>query len=174
MRYKKHVRWSPRVVDGAVPRAAPLLEPLHLLSAPFVPTNLGHVAWEEAFPLLLAMAQLGVYEPDAVVVRTHGCNESTNASADPPTPSAARLCRKFEDGFVRPLQGDAAAAADGRRPLTTLAQLRARHASSPLVCFRRLLAGGALSRPCARFHALLSLFSPSLPWSDLLAVLLAS
>lgn len=47
VRYKRHVRWSPHMVDGPMPSHAPLLEPLHLLSAPFVPTNLGHLVWEE-------------------------------------------------------------------------------------------------------------------------------
>ena len=53
VRYKKHVRWSPRIVHGPMPTDAPILKPLHMLSAPFVPTNLGHLAWEEAFPVQL-------------------------------------------------------------------------------------------------------------------------
>ena len=31
--------------------------------------NLGHLVWEEAFPLLLAMAQLGAYDERAIVLR---------------------------------------------------------------------------------------------------------
>lgn len=91
--------------------------------------------------LLLAMVQLGVYEEAPVVLRTHGCNE-TLAGAPPPTTSASRLCRKFVDGFVKPLEGGVAAT--GRRPraLTTLAALRTQYAASAHVCFRRLLAGG--------------------------------
>ena len=148
VRYKRHVRWSPHIVDGALPHGAPLLRQLHVLSAPFVPTNLGHLVWEEAFPLLLAMAQLGVYEERAVVLRTHNCSESVKP-AKPPTASAARLCRKFVDGFVRPLQGGEAAAQGAGRgvasaPLTTIDSLRQRYAraGAPYVCFRRLLAGG--------------------------------
>ena len=55
--------------------------PVHLLSAPFVPTNLGHLVWEEAFPLLLGMVQLGVYDEQAVVLRTHACNQSAAGEA---------------------------------------------------------------------------------------------
>ena len=42
---------------------AQVLPGLHALSAPFVSTNLGHVAWDEGFPLVVAMAQLGLYTP---------------------------------------------------------------------------------------------------------------
>ena len=95
VRYKPHVRWSPRLVDGALPADHELRRGVHLLSAPFVRSNLGHVAWEEAFPLLLAMAQLGVWTPRATVLRTHACNESIRGGADAPdlpTASEARLC----------------------------------------------------------------------------------
>lgn len=102
VRYKDHVRWSPRIVDQPIPAASVHVHTLTLLSAPFVPTNLGHLVWEEAFPLLLAMAQLGVYEPHADVLRTHGCNESV--SGIPPSSSEVALCTKFVDGFLRPLQ----------------------------------------------------------------------
>lgn len=143
VRYKRHVRWSPVGVDGALPSGARWLRRVHLLSAPFVPTNLGHLAWEEAFPLLLAMAQLGVYAEEAVVVRTHACDEAV-AGADAPSPSEARLCRKFVNGFMRPLQGGEAAAEASSRSaeLTTLSSLAAEHAGSPYVCFERLVGGG--------------------------------
>lgn len=98
---------------------------------------------------MLAMAQLGVYEEHPVVVRTAGCNESIGG-AEPPTPSAARLCRKFVEGFVRPLQGRSSLATDASRhaaplpPMTTLGSLRRVHRDMGRshVCFRRLLAGG--------------------------------
>ena len=157
VRYKRHVRWSPRMVDGPLPPTAPLLRSLHLLSAPFVPTNLGHLAWEEAFPLLLAMAQLGelAQETQTVVLRTHGCNESiaprataattfgaggagaVDASRDgvvrPPTRSEARLCDKFVDGFLRPIG-----------QVMTVRALASAHAAreQPYVCFSKLIAGG--------------------------------
>ena len=122
VRYKRHVRWSPRIVDGPMPANALQLRPLHILSAPFVPTNLGHLAWEEAFPLLLTMGQLGVYahESDTVVLRTSGCNST-------------RLCRKFVDGFMRPIGN-----------VLTIAELAAQHASAgrTRVCFSRLVGGG--------------------------------
>ena len=104
VRYKQHVRWSPRVVDRPLPADAVRVETLQLLSAPFVPTNLGHLVWEESFPLLLAMAQLGAYESSAAVLRTHGCNESVSGA--PPSPSEALLCSKFAEGFLRPLQAE--------------------------------------------------------------------
>ena len=138
VRYKRHVRWSPQVAHTPVPRGALTLRKLHLLSAPFVPTNLGHLAWEEAFPLLLAMAQLGEYEEEAqsVVLRTHACNETAiglGRGSEAPTASEARLCSKFLDGFMRPL-GE----------LTTLRSLRDTHARRGVrhVCFKRVLAGG--------------------------------
>lgn len=98
---------------------------------------------------MLAMAQLGVYEEHPVVVRTAGCNESIGG-AEPPTPSAARLCRKFVEGFVRPLQGRSSLATDASRhaaplpPMTTLGSLRRVHRDMGRshVCFRRVLAGG--------------------------------
>ena len=147
VRYKRHVRWSPRIVDGAIPRGAPLLTPLHLLSTPFVPTNLGHLAWEEAFPLLLAMVQLGAYAPSesTVVLRTHACNESIAARSssggggaggevgEAPTPSEARLCGKFLDGFMRPVGS-----------VETIRAVAARHAAAGhrTICFSRVVAGG--------------------------------
>ena len=163
VRYKRHVRWSPTIIDGPMPAvatsssssssttsssssSAPLLSKLHLLSAPFVPTNLGHLAWEEAFPLLLSMVQLGEYvEPsEAVVLRTHACNESVLgrsesertaavADAEAPTRSEARLCTKFVDGFMAPIGS-----------VRTMASLRREYFArgSRRVCFRRLIAGG--------------------------------
>ena len=143
VRYKRHVRWSPRMVDGPMPAGAPTLRPLHVLSAPFVPTNLGHLAWEEAFPMLLAMTQLGVYasETETVVLRTHGCNESVAGrnddgemeAADPPSRSEAKLCSKFVDGFVRPIGAT-----------LTIQALAAQHAATGQrhVCFKRLVGGG--------------------------------
>ena len=143
VRYKRHVRWSPRLVDGPMPANAPLLPALHLLSAPFVPTNLGHLAWEEAFPLILAMAQLGAYAPEAetVVLRTHGCNETVGARDDssgrpkvePVSRGEAKLCQKFVDGFLRPVG-----------VVQTIALLARQHASRghKHVCFKRLGAGG--------------------------------
>ena len=147
VRYKRHVRWSPRIVDGPLPARALWLRPLHVLSAPFVPTNLGHLAWEEAFPLLLAMAQHGAYAApsDTVVLRTHDCNETVAGrraggsgdeppvAAEPPTASEARLCRKFVAGFMAPIGA-----------VSTLAALAAQHGRGGVrhVCFPRLLAGG--------------------------------
>ena len=135
VRYKPHVRWSPIVVDGAAPVGVHWAAPVHLLSAPFVPTNLGHLVWEEAFPLLLAMAQLGAYDERAVVLRTHACNESVKPGEPLPTESEARLCEKFVAGFVAPLQ------ARERSGVDLVAALRARHWPRH-VCFRRLVAGG--------------------------------
>ena len=38
VRYKRHLRWSPKMVEGPVPSDTHVLHKLHLLSAPFVPT----------------------------------------------------------------------------------------------------------------------------------------
>ena len=148
VRYKPHVRWSPRLVDGALPADHELRRGVHLLSAPFVRSNLGHVAWEEAFPLLLVMAQLGVWTPRATVLRTHACNESIRGGADAPdlpTASEARLCRKFADGFLRPLEGRHAPDDNdgGAGELLTVAAVRAAAAAArrPL-CFESVVAGG--------------------------------
>jgi hypothetical protein len=88
VRHKHHhasSSWAPRVVPGPVPEAHEVLYGLHALSAPFVPTNLGHVAWDEAFPLLVGMAQLGEYTRTLTILRTQGCEAL-------PTPSS-RLVR---------------------------------------------------------------------------------
>ena len=62
---------------------AQVLSGLHALSAPFVSTNLGHVAWDEGFPLVVAMAQLGLYTPRE--------RRAPARSLDPPTtPTLAR------------------------------------------------------------------------------------
>ena len=136
VRYKPHVRWSPTVVDGGTPSGVTWSAPLHLLSAPFVPTNLGHLVWEEAFPLLLGMVQLGVYDEQAVVLRTHACNQS--AAGEAVSASEARLCAKFVAGFIAPLQGREA------RAVEDVAALRAR-LFPRTVCFQRLVAGGHTS-----------------------------
>jgi hypothetical protein len=158
VRYKRHVRWSPRIVDGPLPHGAQHLRPLHLLSAPFVSTNLGHLAWEEAFPLLLGMAQLGIYEEAPVILRTHDCNESLAASthegysgrrqirdvSNGPTASEAKLCNKFLEGFMKPL---------GR--VRTVGGVRAEYtaAGTRHVCFTRLMAGGYYDMFNAPAHA---------------------
>ncbi|KAL1523039.1 hypothetical protein AB1Y20_018000 [Prymnesium parvum] len=146
VRYKDHVRWSPLVVERPLPNGdeAVHLRTLALLSAPFVPTNLGHVVWEEAFPLLLAMAQLGAYESRAIVLRTRGCNES--AAGVPSSASEALLCTKFVDGFLRPLQGSRSAG------LWTLQALRARHFPKP-VCFQKMIVGGFFDMFNGAHHA---------------------
>lgn len=154
VRYKRHMRWSPRTVSAPMPTDLPLLPKLHLLSAPFVPTNLGHLAWEEGFPLLLGMAQLGVYDEDAVILRTHGCNESIASRADPDeSPQAApsaKLCKKFVDGFLRPL-GGSGKGGSGANGLLTIAHMRARHPHG--VCFAQLQAGGYYDMFNAAHHA---------------------
>ena len=68
-----------------VPAAHETLPGLHALSAPFVPTNLGHVAWDEAFPLLVGMAQLGEYTRTLTILRTESCD-------DLPTPGSRKVC----------------------------------------------------------------------------------
>lgn len=155
VRYKRHLRWSPKMVDGPVPSDTHVLHKLHLVSAPFVPTNLGHLAWEEAFPLLLGMAQLGIYEDASktVVLRTHACNESvgsidrgdgTESKESPPTRSEAHLCHKFLEGFMRPLGA-----------LTTVSGLAAQHAAAGRrhVCFERVVVGGYYDMFNAEHHA---------------------
>lgn len=146
VRYKRHVRWSPRMVERPMPRAVPIARTLHVLSAPFVPTNLGHLVWEEAFPLLLAMAQLGEYEDasSTVVLRTHACNATVAGVAEPPSPSEARLCHKFVEGFVRPL--------GAVRTLSSLRDAAAR-AGRRHVCFSRLIGGGFFEMFNAPEHA---------------------
>jgi hypothetical protein len=95
--YRQHLSWSPSVHVGTVPSSGVQLRGLHALSAPFVPTNLGHVAWDEAFPLLVAMAQLGVYSTTLQIVRTAGCDV---------LPAASRhVCAKFAAAFLEPLLG---------------------------------------------------------------------
>ena len=129
--YRQQHSWSPRTQIGPLPTRRATLPGLHALSAPFVPTNLGHVAWDEAFPLLAAMSQLGVYSPMLRIVRTHGCDALRGASS-------RRVCAKFESAFLAPLLGEQGA------PVLTLAQLATSHARhGPLLCFERLLVGGA-------------------------------
>ena len=69
VRYKHHVRWSPTVAQRPLPQRHIEARGLHLLSAPFVPSNLGHLVWEEAFPLLLAMIQVSL--PPCAIAHCH-------------------------------------------------------------------------------------------------------
>lgn len=128
--YRQRHSWSPRVVAGPIPPRHRTLDGLTALSAPFVPTNLGHVAWDEAFPLLVAMAQLGVYTPRLRILRTHGCEAL-------PMEGSRRVCAKFAAAFLQPLLGTRSAG------LLTLSQLRAQSTRSELVCFDQLLVGSA-------------------------------
>ena len=96
--YRQRHSWSPRVVAGPVPARHRALDGLTALSAPFVPTNLGHVAWDEAFPLLVAMAQLGVYTPRLRILRTHGCEVL-------PKESSRRVSRNPDREFAPTAQG---------------------------------------------------------------------
>ena len=126
--YRPRLSWSPRIEAGPLPSSRTMLSGLTALSAPFVPTNLGHVAWDEAFPLLVAMAQLGVYTPQLRILRTHGCDVLKGSSR--------RVCAKFASAFLGPLLGSRAAT------VYTLAQLAAVHSNAQHVCFESLLAGG--------------------------------
>ena len=85
-------------MPGPAPESRETLPGLHALSAPFVPTNLGHVAWDEAFPLLVAMAQLGEYTRELSILRTHGCDTLKNVGS-------RKVCHKFEGAFLAPLLG---------------------------------------------------------------------
>ena len=142
--YRQRLSWSPRVVYEPVPAREPsttTLPGLHALSAPFVPTNLGHVAWDEAFPLLVSMAALGIYSPTLQVLRTHGCDSITDSRA------SRNVCAKFEAAFLDPLLGSRRAA------VQTLAQLATAHSlqggdaahgrTRRLLCFERLVVGGS-------------------------------
>lgn len=143
-RAKSSLTWSPLVSHEPVPRhesTTVMLDGLHALTAPFVPTNLGHVAWDEAFPLLVAMAQLGEYSPTLRILRTHGCETLTESR------SSRELCAKFQAAFLAPLLGERTAHVE------TLAQLAAAHRlplhaqrpmpSRRMLCFQKLLVGGA-------------------------------
>ena len=90
-RHRASASWAPRVVPGPVPAAHETLPGLHALSAPFVPTNLGHVAWDEAFPLLVGMAQLGEYTRTLTILRTQSCD-------DLPTPGSRKVCASARAG----------------------------------------------------------------------------
>ena len=72
-----------------------------------------------------------MYDEQAVVLRTHACNRSAAGGAT--SASEARLCAKFVEGFLAPLQGR------GAPIVEDVAALRAR--SPRTVCFRRLVAG---------------------------------
>ena len=127
-----------------------MLPGLHALSAPFVSTNLGHVAWDEGFPLVVAMAQLGLYTPRACRftpalsrsadhARTRAPAAATDASRSRPcvraglhllrtsgcealaSESSRAICVKFESAFLAPLTGDAS------KPPQTLLGLAAAH-----------------------------------------------
>jgi len=130
--YRPRLSWSPRVETQPLPpeaAASTRLAGLHALSAPFVPTNLGHVAWDEAFPLLVAMAQLGVYSTELHILRTSGCDVLAAGSQ--------KLCAKFASAFLMPLLGSRA------HGLQTLSQLASRHRGQPYLCFEELVVGGA-------------------------------
>ena len=128
--YRQRLSWSPRTVHGQLPSRHERLRGLTALSAPFVPTNLGHVAWDEAFPLLVAMAQLGVYTPTLRILRTEGCDAL-------PGGASRRICAKFAAAFLHPLLGARHAT------LLTLPQLVATYRRERVVCFDQLLVGGA-------------------------------
>eukprot|EP00900_Chrysochromulina_parva_P002783 jgi/Chrpa1/12505/Chrysochromulina_OHIO_Genome00021323-RA len=139
VKYRQRSSWSPRIEHRPLPldEVGATLGGLHALSAPFVPTNLGHVAWDEAFPLLVSMAQLGVYTTELRILRTSGCDTLSG-----PT-SSRRLCAKFAHAFLSPLLGSRGL------QLQTLAQLAARRrreswpTGRKLACFDQLLVGGA-------------------------------
>ncbi|KAL3918414.1 MAG: hypothetical protein SGPRY_006030 [Prymnesium sp.] len=127
--YRERHSWSPRIVPGPLPASRHTMKGLTAFSAPFVPTNLGHVAWDEAFPLLVAMAQLGVYSPRMRLLRTHGCEALK--------PASRGVCAKFAAAFLQPLLGSRTDS------ILTLAQLRAQPTRGGLACFEKLLVGSA-------------------------------
>ncbi|EOD37807.1 hypothetical protein EMIHUDRAFT_225064 [Emiliania huxleyi CCMP1516] len=136
--YKRQLTWSARTQPGPVPAGAVWARGVSALSAPFAPTNLGHVAWDEAFPLLAAMAQLGVYSPSLRVLRTHSCATLAKRA------SSSAVCRKFAAAFLGPLTDARAAASALQEPPTLEAEARALAGGGGgrPVCFDKLLVGG--------------------------------
>jgi hypothetical protein len=98
------------------------------------------VAWDEAFPLLVAMAQLGVYTPALRILRTAPCAQLGKRA------TSSAVCRKFAAAFLAPLMGGGGA----EEPPTLHAVARGaavpgavgRRDGTRPVCFEKLLVGG--------------------------------
>mmetsp|Transcript_25378 Transcript_25378/g.70624 ORF Transcript_25378/g.70624 Transcript_25378/m.70624 type:complete len:486 (+) Transcript_25378:215-1672(+) len=117
--------WSPLIVEDPLPKRHVALQGLHaLIDAPFAyAANLGHFVWEIAFPLFVAMAQLGEYTRHLrVIQRSDFCRTD--------------LCHKFADAFLRPLLGVHEEAIPALADLAT-----ALGQSTEPLCFDRLLVG---------------------------------
>jgi len=137
--YKHQMTWSASTVAAPVPANAAWLTGLSALSAPFAPTNLGHVAWDEGFPLLVGMAQLGVYTPALRILRTTPCSHLGKRA------TSSSVCRKFAAAFLAPLMGQAS---DEPHTLDAVARgapvsgATGRRDGTRPVCFEKLLVGG--------------------------------
>jgi len=129
--------FSPLTVSGPVPSAATAthLPGLTALSeagpALLGHDNPGHFVYEMAWPILVGMAQLGVYTSTVrILLRSARCVQDS-------------ACAKFADAFMRPLIGTDAAT----NQLELLAALARRHnadgADGRHLCFDRLLVGGS-------------------------------
>jgi len=127
----KPASFSPLTRDGPIPQSAVRLPGVHVLStAHRDQLNLGHLVWEDAFPMFVSMASLGVYSPCVSIIRTHGCEVYPHRSSE------RRLCEKFAEGFLRPLTGTCGGG------ISTLASFAAKARSEGLVCLDTLVAGG--------------------------------
>jgi len=135
--YKPRAAWSARLREEPLPQEYTLVSGLTALSAPFVSTNLGHVAWDEGLPLLIAMTQLGVYTRQLRVLRTRACADLGRQR----TSSSSAVCAKFAAAFIAPLTGDKKGSNPSEPP--SLQQFIAASPQDRPVCFERLLVGGS-------------------------------
>lgn len=119
--------WSPQTMDGPIPVGYKHLPGTFAFNAPHRDvSNLGHVLWEDAFPILVNMIRLGVYTPCLKILRAQPCQ--LTRSYGPPG-----LCNKFEDSFLRPLVGACGMVA-------LFSDLIQQHKED--VCFEHLMVGG--------------------------------
>lgn len=132
-RSHRWLHFSPSVHSNAMPRQHVWRQGLTALSGlgPSMVgwTNLGHVLWEAAYPLLVAMAQVGEYQSHlSLLLHSDDCLRHA-------------LCSRFANAFLAPLTGLHSAGADSGQ-IDSLPRLLA-NSSTHGVCFERLLVGGS-------------------------------
>lgn len=124
--------WSPRIHEGTIPDGHKTLAGVYSLSAPNRdPMNLGHVLWEDVFPIFVAMVQLGIYTPCLNLLRMRRCETGANYGS-------AKLCSKFEHGFLLPLAGSCGAKMVQFHDFIQEHQER-------MLCFETLMVGGSFT-----------------------------
>lgn len=135
--------WAPDVKLGPMPGASDRMYFPGLWSISSMPhNNFAHFIWESAHPLLVAMAQLGIYTEQLNILYKARCMTRSSAKK-------MGNCSRLIDAFVAPLTGSPPAGADTPRGVLSeidtwirSQKVKLRKTGKSALCFENVMVGG--------------------------------